>query len=111
MDLLYGESKYLISIDVNGPQIILPSQNNQGFFLIYLGHLNISNNLDICEGLYEQYNFQIRDLGLKFTTIDVVPSLCINTELSFMKSTYRKRKWDLCDTSLAETPDIIISGE
>lgn len=41
----------------------------------------------------------------------IISSFCINTEMNFMKSKYRKRKWEFNNSEFIENPDVVIKSE
>lgn len=114
IDLLYGDLKYLIHIDVSGPKLILPYGAEEGVFSVNLGEFHLENHLQDADEYYENFELQIANLEMVYTVnneeFNIFPSFCINTEMNFMKAKYRKRKWEFKDSELTEYPDVIING-
>ena len=113
-DLLYGETKYLIHIAVSGPRVRIPCANNKGNFLVNLGKLKLNNSLEINEGMYENFKVSVSDIELLYeeeVQVPVISKFGIKTKMDFMKSRFRKSKWDLSDPSLFSEPDFVFRGK
>ncbi|CAG9335375.1 VPS13_3 [Blepharisma stoltei] len=116
IDLLHGDTKYIINIKACGPRINLPSPTGQGVFLVSLGDLEINSQSSFAEDIYENFDLKVSSIEFRYITnesisIPIIPPFGINNVVNFMKSSYRTKKWELKDRKLHEKPDIIVSGE
>ena len=94
-DLLYGESLYSIKINCSAPKIKIPSPTNQGYFLLNLGDISLTNSH--ASDHYEHFDIFMSSLGLEYQPkaserIFIVPEFEITSNLQFLKSKYKQNK-------------------
>ena len=106
-DLLHGETIYSLSVLCYAPKIKIPSPTHQGYFLVNLGNILVTNKSSVDR--YEDFNICISSLGLKYEqnsnkeVIDVVPEFEIASLVKILKSKYKPGK-------KPETPAMIIES-
>lgn len=111
-EFLYGETRYSMKIKLRCPHIRIPS-GQYGKFLLNLGVIDIVNTNE--ESLYETINVSISGIQLDHLHLEgeekIIPELQMNWRLSFLKSSYKSRKWENLVTSLDSSPDFLFEGE